>query len=108
MDGFLSKLGDVGSGVPQGNVLGPLCSILYTSESFYILEELIGYAGDSTLIAVVPSPGVRSRTVAETLKRDLGKVGYKWCGLSGMKSNAGQTKITIVSRQHSRHPQSPP
>ena len=34
---------------------------------------------DSTLIAVVPSPGVRV-TVAESLTRDLGKVS-EWCDL---------------------------
>ena len=38
-----------------------------TSELFSILEnKLIGYADDSTLMAVVPSPGVRV-AVAESL-----------------------------------------
>ena len=38
---------------------------VYTSELFYILENnLIGYDDDSTLMAVLPSPGVRV-TVAE-------------------------------------------
>ena len=37
-------------------------------------NELIGYADDSSLMAVVPSSGVRG-TVAETLIRDLGSVG---------------------------------
>ena len=47
---------------------------LYTSEFFSILEnKLIGYADYSTLIAVVPSPGVRV-AVAESLSRDLMKV----------------------------------
>ena len=63
---FRSKLVNVVSGVPQGNVLGPSLFLLYTSELFSILEnELIGYADDSTLIAVVPSPGVRD-AVAES------------------------------------------
>ena len=34
--------------------------LLHTSELFSILEnKLIGYADDSTFMAVVPSPGVR-------------------------------------------------
>ena len=58
VDGCRSKLVDVVSGVPQGSVLGRLLFLLYTSELFSVLEnKLFGYANDSTLIAVVPSPG---------------------------------------------------
>ena len=97
VDGCRRKLVNVVSGVPQGNVLGPLLFLLYTSELYYILEnKLIGYADDSTLIAVVPSPGLRV-AVAETLSRDLVKVS-EWCDLWRMKLNASKTKTMIVSR----------
>ena len=60
MDGCRSKLVNVVSEVPQGSVLGPLLFLLYTSELFSILDnKLIGYADDSTLMAVVSSPGAR-------------------------------------------------
>ena len=60
VDGCRSKLVNVVSGVLQGSVFGPLLFLLYTSELFSVLEnKLIGYADDSTLIAVVPSPGLR-------------------------------------------------
>ena len=89
VDGCRNKLVNVVSGVPQGSVLGMLLFLLYTSEPFSILEnKLIGYADDSTLMAVVPSPGVRV-AVAESLISDLGIVS-EWCDLWGMKLNAGQ------------------
>ena len=69
-------------------------------------NKLIGYADDSSLMAVVPSPGVRV-AVAETLIRDLGRFS-EWCDLWGMKLNASKTKTMIVSRSRTMHPQSPP
>ena len=74
VDGCRSKLVNVVSGVPQGSVFGTLLLFLFTSDLFSILKnKLIGYADDSTLMAVVPYPGVRV-TVAESLVRDLGRV----------------------------------
>ena len=69
-------------------------------------NKLIGYADDSTLMAVVSSPGIRF-AVAESLIRDLGRVS-EWCDLWGMKLNATNTKTMIVSRSRKMHPQSPP
>ena len=100
VDGCRSKLVNVVSDVQQGIVLGPLLFLLYTSELFSILEnKLISYADDSTLIAVVPSPGVRV-AVAESLIRDLVRVS-EWCELLGMKLNASKTKTMIVPRSAS-------
>ena len=93
--------------MPQGSVLGPLLFLLYTSELFSILEnKLIGYADDSTLMAVVPSHGTRV-TVAESLNRDFVRVNA-WCDLRGIKLNASKTKTMIVSKSRTMHPQSPP
>ena len=60
----------------------------------------------TTLMAVVTSPGIRIR-VAESLIRDLGRVGES-LDLSGIKLNASKTKTMIVSRPRTMHPQSPP
>ena len=68
-------------------------------------NRLISYADDSTLMAVVPSPGIRV-AVAESLIRDLGRVSG-WCDLWGMKLNVSKTKTIIVSRSRTMHPQSP-
>ena len=77
VDGYRSKLVNVVS------VLDPLLFLLYTSELFSILEnKLIGYADDSTLIAVV---------------HDLCKVSELF-DLWGMKLNASKFETIIVSR----------
>lgn len=47
---------NLGSGVPEGNVLGLLLFHLYTSQLIAILNNLIGYADDFTFLAVVPAP----------------------------------------------------
>ena len=91
VDACRSKLVNVESGVPQGSILGPSLFLWYTSELLSILENMLqdrlssGYAYDSTLMAVVPYPGVRV-TLAEALIRDLGIVS-EWYDLCGMKLN---------------------
>ena len=66
------------SGVPQGSILGQQLSLLYTAEIFSRLENKpYGYAEDSTLVAVMPSPGERV-TVTESLNCDLNRDSM-WC-----------------------------
>ena len=76
-----------------------------TPRSFFCILEykLIGYADDFSLMAVVPSPGVRVRE-AESQSRDLVKVS-EWCDLWVMKLNASKTKSMIVSRSRTMHSQ---
>ena len=106
VDGCQSKLFDVESGVPQSSVLGPLLFLLYTSKLFSILEnKLIGYADDSTLMAVVPSQALGLQL--QSLIRDLGRVS-EWCDLWEMKLKASKTKTMIVTRSRTMNPLSPP
>ena len=67
---------------------------------------VIHSADDSTLMAVVTSPGVRI-TVAESLIRDIGRVS-EWCDILEIKLNVSKTKTMTVSRSRTMHPQSPP
>ena len=103
VDGCLSKLVNMVSGVPQGSVLGSQLFLLYTAELFSIVENKIyGYADDSTLVAIVPSLGERV-AVSESMNRDLNRVSV-CCNLWGIKLNASKTKTMIVSRPHTVHP----
>ena len=77
------KLVNVVSGVPQGTVLGSLLYLLNTSELFFILEnKLIGYADDSTLMAVVPSPGVRVAVAESPIQSSVGYLGRVVSGVT--------------------------
>ena len=59
---------------------GPQLFLLYTANLFSTLEnKLYGYADDSTLVAVVPSPAERV-AVTESMNRDLNRVSL-WCDL---------------------------
>ena len=61
-----------------GQCFGPVIVPPVHVRVFSILEnKLIGYADDSTLMAVLLSQGVRV-AVAESLIRDLGRVS-EWC-----------------------------
>ena len=95
-DGHYSAWRNVISGVPQGSVLGPLLFILYTHDMWFGLENmLVAYADDATLLAVVPSPDMRS-VISDSLNRDLAKIS-EWCRLWGMKMNPNKTQSMIVS-----------
>ena len=74
IDGELSDVRNVISGVPQGSVLGPLLFIIYTSDMWSGLEnKLIAYADDATLAACIESPNLKSH-VADSLNIDLTRI----------------------------------
>ena len=91
---------------PEAVFWSSLLFLMHNSELFFILEtKQLGYAYVPTLVAVVPSRGVRV-TLAESLIRDLGKVS-EWCGLWGIKLTASKTRTLIVSRSRTIYHQSP-
>ena len=93
--------------VPRGSVLGPQLFFLLTEELFSIVRNnLYGYADDSTLVAVAPSPGERV-AVSESMNCDMNRV-RMWCDLCGMNWNASKTRTVMVSRSCTMHSQSTP
>ena len=106
VDGHEGEWREVISGVPQGSVLGPLLFILYTQDMWVGLEnQLVAYADDATLIAVISSPEQRT-SVSESLNRDLARID-EWCNLWGMKLNPQKTQSMIVSRSRTLNPNHP-
>ena len=78
-------------------MLGPLLFILYTSEMFVLVENILyAYADDSTLLAVVRKPADRP-AVACSLYRDLAGI-QEWCNHWCMIVNCNKTKALVVSR----------
>ena len=103
VDGHYGECRSVISGVPKVRVLGPLLFILYAHDMWIGLEnQLVAYADDATLIAVIPSHHHR-HLVSESLARDLAKT-YDWCSLWGMKLNANKTQSMIVSTSRTVYP----
>ena len=87
--------------------MGPLLFLLYTAELFSVVEnKLYGYADDSTLVAVVPSPGERV-AVSEYINLDLNRVSVCY-NLWGMKLKASKTMTMTVSRSRTVHYQLTP
>ena len=57
VDSCRSNMVSAVSGVLHGSILGPLLFLLYTSNLFtFLVNKLISYADDSTLMAVVLVP----------------------------------------------------
>ena len=78
VDGATSEWIIIVSGVPQRRLLGPLLFVLYTNETFELVENrLYAYADDSTLLTVLRNPADRP-AVAASLNRDLARI-QKWC-----------------------------
>ena len=73
------------SGVPQESVLGPLLFITCLHDMWSGLEsDIVAYADDATLIAVVPSLDVRA-AIADSLNCGLAK-GSVWYTLWGYEA----------------------
>ena len=83
--------------------MGPILFILYTSGLFTITEnKFVGYADDSTLVAVIPKPSDRPRVEASILRdpQAISRRCDEWC----TTLNPSKTKSLVVSRPRTTYP----
>ena len=96
--------------VPQGSVLGPLLSVLYTAELVDIAAEMgvnLHMYADDTQLYVHCKPSVTSDAVAK-LEQCVDAVD-KWMAASRLKMNSDKSEIIWVGTRHtvSEHPRPP-
>ncbi len=89
VDNFYSDWYSAHSGVPQGSVMGPLLSNVYTSDLLQITSNPIyGYTDDVTLVATADSP--KSRLDISASQSDDRRHISARCHTWNMKLNASK------------------
>ena len=80
--------------------------ILYTSETFELVENrLYAYADDTTLLAVVRKPADRPTDAAFINNMDLARIRIQeWCNYWCMILNRNKTKALVDSRSRTVNP----
>ncbi|XP_071806990.1 uncharacterized protein [Asterias amurensis] len=96
--GFTSDWLPVGSGVPQGSVLGPLIFVLYANDlQLQLSSNLVQYADDTSLFKNVTTDAPDS-----LLQKDLNTI-VNWAKLNCLRSNADKCKsIRLTWRRMSK------
>ena len=86
--GTLSEQGIVGSGVPQGSVLGPLLFLIYVNDLDGGIESsLVKFADDTKLGGLA-----NSLEYTKVIQEDLDRI-QKWADTWQMKFNIAKCKV---------------
>ena len=97
VEGEKSRQVDVGSGVPQGNVLGPLLFLCHINDLLdRVTSHIRLFADDCLLYKAINTPADHQR-----LQQDLDNL-QKWAQAWGMKFNAKKCYV-LSSRNKSSH-----
>ena len=103
VDGATSEWIQIVSSVPQWSVLGPLLFILYASEIFELVENMLYMpCWWLRITAVVRKPADRP-AVGASLNRELARI-QEWCNHWCIILNSNKIKVLVVSRSRTVNP----
>ena len=98
VNGKVSEWGSVGSGVPQGSVLGPTAFLVYINDlDIEIKNDILKFADDTKLFAAI-----RSDEDAVRLQDDVNKL-YEWSKKWQMNFNVDKCKCVHIGRNNKDH-----
>lgn len=97
VSGISSELGMVGSGVPQGSVLGPLLFLVYINDLDWNIEsKLVKFADDTKLGGLA-----NSLESTDVIQDDLDRI-QNWAEMWQMKFNVAKCKVVHVGNKNIR------
>ena len=95
--GTLSEQGRVGSGIPQGSILGPLLFLIYINDLDMDIESTILKFADDTKLGGLANSWEATRVIQE----DLNKI-HEWAETWQMKFNITKCKVIHVGNKNIR------